>query len=88
MSILNLDKKIYEKNKKEEGAEEEKEEGDEGEEGEEKKEQEKKEEDEEGKEQEINELVKGLNNNISEDITSKIDNLIEEIKKYQEGESV
>lgn len=39
-------------------------------------------------EQEINELVKGLNNNISEDITSKIDNLIEEIKKYQEGESV
>ena len=39
-------------------------------------------------EQRINDLIKNLNNNISEDITSKIDNLIEEIKLYQNGESL
>ena len=37
-------------------------------------------------EKEINDLVINLNNNISEDITNKIDNLIEELKSYQEGE--
>ena len=37
-------------------------------------------------EKEINDLVMNLNNNISEDITNKIDNLIEELKSYQEGE--
>ena len=37
-------------------------------------------------EKEINDLILNLNNNISEDITNKIDNLIEEIKSYQEGE--
>lgn len=37
-------------------------------------------------EKEINDLIISLNNNISENITYKIDNLIEEIKSYQEGE--
>lgn len=36
------------------------------------------------KEKEINDLILSLNNNISEDITYKIDELIEEIKIYQE----
>ena len=35
---------------------------------------------------EINDLILNLNKDISEDITNKIDNLIEEIKSYQEGE--
>ena len=35
---------------------------------------------------EINDLILNLNKGISEDITNKIDNLIEEIKSYQEGE--
>ena len=35
-------------------------------------------------EKEINELIASLNANISEDITSKIDELIKEIKIYQE----
>ena len=35
------------------------------------------------KEKEINDLILSLNNNISEDITHKIDELIEEIKIYQ-----
>ena len=35
---------------------------------------------------EIDNLIKNLNNNISEDITQKIDNLIVEIKKYQDGD--
>ena len=34
----------------------------------------------------INDLILNLNKDISEDITNKIDNLIEEIKSYQEGE--
>ena len=37
-------------------------------------------------EKEINDLILDLNNNISEDITDKINMLIEEIKSYQEGE--
>jgi hypothetical protein len=37
---------------------------------------------------EINDLILNLNKDISEDITNKIDNLIEEIKSYQEGEIV
>ena len=37
-------------------------------------------------ENEINDLVINLNQNISEDLTNKIDNLIDEIKSYQEGE--
>ena len=37
-------------------------------------------------EKEIDELIKEKNNNISEDITNKIDNLINEIKLYQNGD--
>ena len=37
-------------------------------------------------EKEINDLIKEKNNNISEEITSKIDNLIKEIKLYQNGD--
>ena len=37
-------------------------------------------------EKEINDLIKEKNNNISEEITNKIDNLIKEIKLYQNGD--
>lgn len=37
-------------------------------------------------EKEINDLVINLNQNITEEITNKIDDLIKEIKKYQDGE--
>jgi hypothetical protein len=37
-------------------------------------------------EKEIDDLIKEKNNNISEEITNKIDNLINEIKLYQNGE--
>ena len=38
------------------------------------------------KEKEIDDLIKEKNNNISEEITNKIDKLINEIKLYQNGE--
>ena len=37
-------------------------------------------------EKEIHDLIKEKNNNISKEITNKIDNLINEIKLYQNGE--
>lgn len=37
-------------------------------------------------EKEIDDLIKEKNNNISEEITNKIDNLINEIKLYQNGQ--
>jgi hypothetical protein len=37
-------------------------------------------------EKEIDDLIKEKNNNISEEITNKIDDLINEIKLYQNGE--
>ena len=37
-------------------------------------------------EKRINDLIMELNNDISEDITNKIDKLINEIKLYQKGE--